>query len=214
MHAFHSLIFRAALHFSDTTAAVVFLSGLLLLLQGFRFARILLALSAAFGGFFLGEVLAVAAELPSPGTAALAGVLVLALCIAKPRAGIVLASAMTFAVLGFYFTDRFGAPRAIQFGVTIVAGLIGFFLYWIHRESTPVLVTSIQGAILLILGFVGLANVLLPSLAHTFVDWSTHVGLIVPGMMIILSITGYAVQSNLTQGDVTSGTRYRWSNAV
>ena len=82
---------------------------------------------------------------------------------------------------------------------------LGFALSYGGSRSLPILVTTRQGAMILMLGFVGLADLFAPTFAETFVRWSGH-WMIVPTLLGMLVVLGYSVQANAQQGDIRAGT--------
>ena len=71
----------------------------------------------------------------------------------------------------------------------------------------PIVVTILQGAGLLVVGFVGVTCELVPSLGLTFVEWADRLPLMVPVLMVMLCVLGYSVQYNAFNGDISSGGR-------
>jgi len=204
VYDFQSLIFRAASHWSEATALVVLGLGLLYTLQGFRFARFLVAVSCAGGGLAVGGILGKLAGFPVVSAAVGAAVLGL-LALIRYRLGLALASAFTIGALGPYIGVQLGVKPNMVPVVTAAAFSAGYSLIWVCRRTLPIVVTIIQGAGLLVVGFVGLTCALAPSLGLTFVDWANNIPVMVPGLMLMLCALGYSVQANAHQGDMESG---------
>lgn len=207
-----SVVFRWAQQQTEASALVVFILGMLFGLQGFRFARVLLALVCGAGGFLLGAmagvVLGVTPELVSLPLAGILG----AAALWKYRFGVSLASTFTFAALGHYVSTRFDAMPSTVLITWLVGGFLGLSLYHLHVRQTPILVTTILGAALMIVGFIGLASGLAPSLAETFVATADSYRLMVPVLGIMLCVLGYSVQANAWQGDIKSGGANGWNS--
>ena len=211
MHDLQGLIFRSASHWPGATALVVLSVGLLYTLQGFRFARFLLAVSCAGGGFALGTILAALLNLP-PIVPIITAAGLGAGALARSRLAVPLASAFTLAALAQYLAAQLHQSPTV---VWIAGGLglpAGFSLKWVCRRTLPILVTIVQGAGLLVLGFVGITNAVVPSLGETFVDCAARYALLVPGLMLILCVLGYSVQANALQGDIESGGNPGWND--
>lgn len=204
MYDIQGLIFQDASDWSAATALVVLGIGLLYLLQGFRFARFLIPVSCAGGGLALGGILAGLVGLPASVPLSVAAVLGI-LALFWYRRGLTLASGFTLGALGLYLASQVGLPPNIMLvigGGGFVAGLAAI---WICGRTLPILVTVVQGAGLLVVGFVGLTTALAPSLGVTFVEWATQIRVMVPALMVMLCVLGYSVQANAFQGDIESG---------
>jgi hypothetical protein len=204
VYDFQSLIFRFASHWSAATSLVVLGVGLLYTLQGFRYARLLTAVSCAGGGLVVGGIVVGLAKLPLPlafGIAASLGLVALL----RFRAGLALTSAFATGALAQYLVAQIGLDPII----TLIAAGTGFpaglSLIWVCRRSLPILVTIVQGAGLLVVGFVGITNAVAPSLGQTFLEWAADIPLMVPGFMLMLCVLGYSVQANAQQGSIETG---------
>lgn len=206
MHDFQSLIFRSAGRWSEATSLAVFAIGLLYALQGFRFARFLLPLVCAGGGLALGAVLAAVADLPG-AVAILVAAVLLIVALLRFRVALMLSSAFTFGAVAQYLAVQLGMRPHMSLITGGIGFAVGFTLVYVCRRTLPIIVTIIQGAGLLVVGFVGLSTGLVPSLGLTFVDWSGRLPLMVPVLMVMLCTLGYTVQINAYQGDIESGGR-------
>lgn len=188
--------------------------GLLMALQGFRFSRILLAVICGAGGFVSGDVVGgVLGEggLLIGGTAAL---IFGGIALARPRIGLALASLFTFGALAQWLSFRLGIPANIAGFSMVLGGALGFSMFWLCRRTLPLIVTTLQGAGLLVVGFVATTSSLMPNLGETFVDWSSDVPLTVPVLMVMLCITGISVQANGQQGDMQTGSGRGWNSEL
>jgi len=211
MHDFQRLIFQSASHWSAASGLVLLLVGLLYLLQGFRFARFLLAVSCAGGGFLLGGLLAGLTGL-TPIIALIGAGGLGALALARQRVGLGMASTFTFGALAQYLAVQLGMRHDMVVVAAAVGAAAGLSLVWICHRPLPAVLTIVQGSVLLIVGFVGLTSALAPSLGLTFVDWAAHIPLMVPTLMVMLSVLGYSVQANAQQGDMEAGGAPGWDN--
>jgi hypothetical protein len=204
VYDFQSLIFRSASHWSAATALAVLAIGLFYTLQGFRFARFLVVVSCTGGGVVVGGILVAVAGLPLPvafGVAASLGLLALL----RFQIGLALASALTGGALAQYLAAQLGLEPTITLVAAGIGLPVGYSLTWVYRRTLPILVTIVQGAGLLIVGFVGVTNAVAPSLGATFVEWAASIPLMVPGFVLMLCVLGYSVQANAQQGDVETG---------
>lgn len=204
MYDFQGLIFRSASQWSEAISVVALGIGLLYTLQGFRFARFLLPLTCAGGALALGAVVASATELPFE-VALVAGALVGTVALLRFRVALMFSSAFTAGAAFQYIAIQVGIAPKISLLIGGVGLLVGFSLLWVCRRMLPIVVTIVQGAGLLVVGFVGLSTALLPSLGLTFVDWAERLPLMVPALMVMLCVLGFSVQASAYQGDVESG---------
>ena len=204
MYDFQSLIFRSASRWSEATALVVLGVGLLYTLQGFRFARFLLAVSCACGGLVLGRILTALADLP-PIVPVIAAAALGVFALMRHRVALALASAFTLGALAQYLAVQLGFRTYMVWVIAGVGLPVGFSLIRVCRRTLPILVTIVPGSGLLVVGFVGLTNALVPSLGLTFLDWAESFPPMVPGFMLMLCILGYSVQANALHGDIESG---------
>ena len=107
--------------------------------------------------------------------------------------------------LGYYLATQVGFHSAAWWTCTLTGGGLGLALAWSNKRAMPLVVTSVQGVALMIVGFVGLSNALLPSLGITFLEWAADWSLLVPAMLGMLWVTAYSCQTNTQQGDIRSG---------
>ena len=82
---------------------------------------------------------------------------------------------------------------------------MGLVLGLVSREPMAILFTTLQGAGLTIVGFVGLSSTVLPTLGQTFRQMAGNNGLLVPVLIVMLTVTGYSYQASSRQGDIVSG---------
>lgn len=204
MYDFQRLIFDAASRWPEATSLVVMGAGLLYLLQGFRFARFLLPLTCVGGGLVVGAIVAGLTGLPPLGAIVFAGGLGV-LTLVRFGAALKLASAFTFGALAQYLAVQLGFGPHMVIGIAAAGFAGGLYLYWVCRRSLSVLVTILQGAGLLVVGFVGLTSELTPSLGFTFQEWAERIPLMVPVLMTMLCVLGYSVQANAKRGDMETG---------
>lgn len=198
-------LFRWAGAQGQGTAVVIVALGLLCALQGFRFARFLFAITCGAAGFFAGGAVAAAIGAPAPPAALLCGAVLGGIGMYRFAIGACMSSMFVFALVAGNLAARFTAdPNSILFGMGVGA-LFGLSLRWVSVRAMPIIVTTVAGAGLLIVGFVGLTGSLAPSLAQTFVDWSQTIPLLTPAMMVMLFVLGYSVQANAQQGDIQTG---------
>lgn len=199
------LIFRWASFQTSGTGAAIFALGLLCAFFGFRFARFLLAMSAGGVGAIVGWKLAGLTGLTPVLTSLLLAAGMGTVALRYRQVGLMAAVATTFAALGYYLAAQFGLHVAAKWVCVCVGGGLGLALPCLNRRAMPLVVTSVQGVALMIVGFVGLSNALLPSLGVTFLEWAADWSLLVPAMLGMLWVTAYSCQANTQQGDIRSG---------
>ena len=187
------------------SALIVLAVGLLYTLQGFRFGRLLMCVTAAGGCAMLGAIVAAIVQAPVWFGATVAGVIGLAIALSHFRTALVMSAIVVGAATCQLLTARFTSAADTLLIATGVGAVGGGCLQWVCLRSLPVMLTAIQGAFLLIVGFVGLMSSIAPGLASTFVSWSNSIPLMTPVMMTMLYVLGYSVQANAQQGDMRSG---------
>lgn len=205
MEDIQSIAFRWIGQQSTVAALVVAGMGALLNLQGFRFGRFLMGLTSAGGGFAIGAVLATIGGMPIEIVGGVLAVAFFALGMWKYRIGIFLSSVFVGAGLANLLVSRFtGLPDTLAFA-TLIGAVAGGCLQWVCLKSLPIMITSVEGGFIMIVGFVGLAYWFAPSLAATYVGWSDSIPFMTPVMMVMLYVLGYSVQANAQQGDMRAG---------
>lgn len=187
-------------------------AGLLLALQGFRFARILIALTAAGAGILAGALGAQIGHVPVAGPAALGALLFGGIALLRYRIGLGIASALMFGLVLDFLAVQLaittpGSSVPFACGAVVGAAMLGLL-----GRTLPIIVTTLEGSVLLLIGFVGLCSALLPSLGNTFVATADRIALMVPTLLLMLFITGYSVQFNARQGDVRVGGGRGWND--
>jgi hypothetical protein len=136
------------------------------------------------------------------GLAGAAAVLGLAL----PKPGTVLASMGLWTVLAAYAATQLSLDvlwTRILLGLTALASLV---LTVLCRTTMTILLTAFHGAVLFILGLIGVGMVCMPVVGNTFREWTSGRSVIVPVLMLMLVATSYSYQANDRQGDGRVGT--------
>lgn len=207
-----SLVLDAALRWPPSVTLVILVAGLLYLTQGFRFARFLLALTAAAGGFAVGAGFANTFGLPAEILGLTLGGVLGLLAISKLMYGTIVSSVMVWALIAQWFAVKFEFPPSWITIIVSIGALLGAALFWIARRPLPLLITTLQGAAMVIVGFVGAAKVVAPSLAFTFTDWANSGVFLIMLMMTMLTVLGFSLQSTAKQGDIRSGGGRGWNS--
>lgn len=201
------LVFDWAASQPAVTGAAVLGAGLLYGFQGIRMIRFLILPVCAGAGCLLG--LSISQWTPAPAWAAMTGVAILGvvLGLVAPRSATVLANGVTWAALGAYFASQLGMKEVGTLLTGGVLGLLGTVFAVLSREAAITLSTTLQGAALMVVGFVGLSSNVLPSLGTTFRRIAGDYSLVVPLLLTMLAITAYSIQASTRQGDLLSGSQ-------
>lgn len=199
-------LFRWAAAQPAATGLVLFGTGLVFGFFGFRMFSLLLSVSLAALGALAGLLAGDAAGLPVDMTA-VTGALVGGLVAVSWRPGATaLACGATWGLLGAYLLIQFGfkgwpVPTAL-----LVCGGLGALFALLCPRTMQVVLTTLQGATLLVVGFVAVSSQMLPSVGGTFRAWADDWSLLVPGLLAMVAITAYSYQAMNQQGDIRSGT--------
>lgn len=200
------LIFSWAMRQQGSAAIALLMVGLLFTLQGFRFAGMLLPVTCSCGGFLVGSVGAALLNFDEPTVAAGVGAGIFGLAaLVSFRAGLIIASMFSFAILGQFVAERVDAAPMTMLVTSGIFAAVGVCLRWICLRPLPIIVTSVLGALILTVGFVAGAAQVAPSLAGTFVHYAGKWSVVTPLFLLMLFVLGYSVQANAQQGDITSG---------
>lgn len=204
MH-FQKLVFDWAASQSAITGAAVLGAGLVYGLFGLRGIRFLLPLPTAGIGCLLGWLAASYGNLPVIPCLGGGSLLGLILGIACPRGSTIIVGGATWAALAGYLTNRFGAPDPITLGAMTLFGIGGLVLTAVSRAAMTVLFTTLQGAGLVVVGFVALASDAIPSLGHTFRAMANGHAILVPILLGMVCVTAYSYQASARRGDLFTG---------
>jgi hypothetical protein len=187
------------------TGAVIFAAGLLSAFHGVRMLRIVLPVVCAELGYALALALAAWAELaPLPVVAAFV-VLSVVVALLRPRAAAVLASGITWALLGAFLAAQLGFKGLVVWATLALLGGMGTLLTVVSRPTMTILLTSLHGAAGMIVGFVGIAATVMPVVSDTFRSWADEQSLVIPVVLAMLVTAGYSCQANGMRGDLRVG---------
>ncbi len=187
------------------TGLVIMGVGLLSGFYGFRMFRYLVILYCAglgaWGGWELTKLVDISPPLVMGGLASIAGLLALR----WPRPGTVCASAGIWGAVAGYLLLQFGFGSTVvlsAFGVGLAIGLVFAILY---PRTTPVLLSTMVGSALIVLGFIGLSCDLLPAVGNTVKVWALGKSPFITMLLIVLTVMAYSVQAMEKQGDMYTG---------
>lgn len=201
-------LFRWAAAQPALTGAVIFCLGLVYAFAGFRLFRFLLSVTCAGLGWLVGVVAAEMAHLTPElvGVSGLLGAgLGVAISIYREKPALFATAMATWGALAWYLALQLGLPRLTVFVLGgIGAGLGGLFSLLAYRGMRVVL-STLQGAVLLVVGWVSLSSSIAPSIGSTFRQWAGSQSLLVPVFLVMLFVTGYSFQAMRERGDIKSG---------
>lgn len=183
----------------------VFGIGLLYGFFGYRFARFVLVFPTAGCGCILGALGAEYAGVPALYLMAAGGLLGAVLAIARPPAAAVIAGGATLAALGGYITWQFGFRANMPTTAMLLGGAAGLTLTWLTRHPMIIVITTLQGAGLIMVGFVGVAAKVMPTMCTTFRHMAQDYGVMVPVLLSMLTVTAYSIQANSRRGSMFTG---------
>jgi hypothetical protein len=187
------------------TGAAIFAAGLLATFCGNRFLRFLLVVIGGELGYAVAAALT--AGLGWTGGLVPYGALALGAvgALARPRVAAVVASGVTWGLLGAYLATQLGARGPAPWAVLALSGSAGILLAVVSRPTMSVVLTSLHGAAWMIVGFVGVSVAVTPAIGVTFQSWAEDQSLVVPVLLAMLLATGYSCQANSTKGDMRVG---------
>jgi hypothetical protein len=188
------------------TGAVILGIGLLSGFLGYRMIRFLLVVST-------GGIVAAVATMASLYfgihpllPVALGGLAGAILGFTAPRPAIALNSGLTLALLAGYITSQLGL-RGNPLWITLaLVAASSFVLGLLSHRTMTLVITTLHGSALMIIGFVGLSSEIAPSIGATFVKWGHSKSLVVPLLLTMVTAMAYSVQVSKRQGDICTGT--------
>ena len=189
---------------SGLTGAVIMAAGLASSFYGYRLLRFLLVIFCGGLAYAVGLTLEGLVSLPPVVTPALGlggglgGLL-------WPVPGMVFASGATWALCGAYLAGQLGFRGALAWAALAFCGCVGTLMALLCRRAMTILLTSVHGAVWMIVGFVGLSATIMPSVSTTFRNWASGQSLMIPILMLMLVTTAYSCQANAKQGAIFTG---------
>jgi hypothetical protein len=187
------------------TGLIVLMAGVVYGFFGFRLFRFLLAVTCAGLGWLVGLWLALATGFPAAAIAPAAGLGGGLLSLKWQRPAVVIALSMTWAILGYYLAIQTHVPKVMWLPTGGVTGLLGALFGCLCYKTTTVILTTLQGVTLMVLGFVAVATQIVPAVGSTFRQWANNQSLLVPVFMTMLFAAAFSYQSTHLQGDIRTG---------
>jgi hypothetical protein len=184
---------------------LIFGIGLLFGFEGWRFYRFLLGAILGGLGYIAGALAGSMGQMPEVGAGI--GGLGIGVLIAwrGPRISETLGATGIFAIFGWYLAQQFGFPGSWPLACAAILAGIGAMLANVSRRTMPMLITTMIGGFLMMVGVVGLTATYIPSFSSTFRDFAHAWPLVGPIMVAMAIAMSYAYQSNHKQGSITSG---------
>jgi hypothetical protein len=199
------IIFGWVAHQGGLSGAAIFAAGLLAAFHGVRLQRLLIVLLCAVCGYGLGDVLSAWTDWPPLLVIAAATLASAATALVWPRPTTLVASGLTWALLGAYLASQLGSSGPISCALAALLGSAATVLTIIARPSMTMLLTSLHGAAWMIVGCVGITADALPVVSETFRSWASNQPLVVIVLLGMLATTAYSCQSNALRGDLRTG---------
>ncbi|MDX2197358.1 MAG: hypothetical protein SF069_00125 [Phycisphaerae bacterium] len=187
------------------TGIAVFMLGFAYAFYGNKMLPGLLAICCAGIGWVGGMVLGELGHFPGPVAAALAMIAFAAIGAMRPRIGVAIGATVVAAVLGAYCTNLFGAPPQVSLATIGVGAVLGLTLSFLAPRTVPLLLTTVLGTALLLIGFVGAATQFLPDIGQTLREWSATYAAVFPMLGGMLAVAAYSFQSMQQRGDMMTG---------
>ncbi len=201
------LLFDWIAHQHGLTGATFLALGLLYGFYGVQAIRLLVLAPAVGLGCLIGLFVAPLLQL-APLVPAIAGALLLgAASAAWPKFAVITCGGATWAALGGYLATQFGLGHIPVLISLALVGAGGTVLTAVSLRPMIMVTTALQGSSLMVMGFVGVATAVLPSLGYTFRGFAQDYSLVVPVLLTMLVVTSYSHQGSAQQGDILTGVR-------
>ncbi|MBK8913045.1 MAG: hypothetical protein IPM64_00345 [Phycisphaerales bacterium] len=198
-------LFTWVTHQHGTVGLALFALGMLYAFMGFRFYAAMTALSCAFIGWMVGAFTAPIAEMDPLIGGIAGGVAGAGLAVASRRGAAMVAAAATWGALVCYLLHQVGVMPPTLTAATAVGAILGCGFVCFCRHAPIAVNTALQGVMLIVVGWVGLSTAFVPSIGRTFVVWASGWEMLVPGLLLMLFVTGYSYQAMNLRGDIRTG---------
>lgn len=189
-------------HQPGTTGLVIFAVGVIYGFHGFRLFTPLLGLTWAGLGALVGLILSSTLALPPIPTVAGVALVCAVAAFNAHRGAAVGACAAVWGLLGWYLAEQLGGELMVRIVCAGSAGLLGGLFAFLCYRTMTVLLTTMQGAVLMVIGMIGVSNAYLPTFGTTFLTMADRIGVLGPAMVLVVTVTGYSYQAVQRQGDV------------
>jgi MFS family permease len=189
------------------TGGVILLVGIVSGFFGWRMARFLITVYAGIAGYVAALALTpLLQQQPPSGLVGLvaAGVAGL-IALGAPRPAMVVLSGALWGVVAAYLATQLGQHGVFVWLPAGMGAMLGTVFGLLCRRTTPLVITTLFGAGLIVVGFVGLANEVLPDVGSTFGGWAQGRSFMIPLLLLMLSVTAYSFQLKERQGEISTG---------
>lgn len=205
MTNYQQILFDWAAQQHALTGAVLLGLGLLSGFLGFRMVRFLLVVST--GGILavVTGMVALKYDLPVLLPAVATGLGGAFLGLLAARAAVTVNAALTIALMAAYIATQVGIQGNALWVILALFAAGGGTLGLISHRTMLLVITTLQGSVLMIIGVVGVASELAPSIGGTFCQWARTKSLIVPMLLTMVTTMAYSVQVSKRQGDICTG---------
>lgn len=195
-------------------SVAIFFAGALLAFQGFRFYRAALTLTAFALGWIGASIAAPMLGYPSEIIPFAVGAVAAGAALAFMVPAIPFVCGGLWAGLGFWLAEQCGFSATATLISAGLGGILGVLFAWLCPRATTLVLTALQGSALMIIGFAGAADLIMPSVASTFRAWALDQGLLTPLLMGMLFTAAYSVQASQTRGQIIVGAQRSVEDAI
>lgn len=205
MYHFQTEVLRWVSHQPGITGLVIFFVGLVFAFSGHKFFAGLLGVACAGIGWLLGYVAGHYINEAQQFLPAILAVLCGIMGLLWRKLGVLLVASGTGGILGLYFSDQLGFSSLMIIAMTIVGAGLATIYSFLSPRSAPVIVTTILGTMMLVIGFVGLSTTFLPSVGSSLRTYANSFSLLLPMLGGMVFIASYSYQSMHLRGDMETG---------
>jgi hypothetical protein len=110
------------------------------------------------------------------------------------------------ALLAGYATTQMHLDQMWARIVISLTTLVALVMTVLCRAMMTILLTAFHGAVLFILGLIGVGMACMPVVGNTLREWTCGRSVIVPVLLVMLVATSFSYQANDRQGDARVGT--------
>lgn len=198
-------LFRWAATQPLPAGALLLLAGIVYGFFGFLVFRFLLAVTCAGLGWGVGTIAATATDSAVNVWGPAAALALAALSLKWERPAVAVASGGVWGTLAAYLAGLFDVPPIGVWVAGGVTGCLGVLFAVLNYRTNTVVLTTLQGVALLLVGFVALASNAMPAVGATFRQWASNQVLVVPVLMTMLFVAAYSYQAMCQRGDIRTG---------
>lgn len=209
MHTYQAEVFRWAALQGGLSGLAIFGFGIAYAFFGRKLFSGLLPLACAAIGWLAGSIVAAATAAantdPSPAPSAMLMALLALIAIYWKKFGTSLAGGIVGAACGAYFGNLFEAPREVTLALFVAGAILSTVGSLLCPRTMPLLLTTLLGTALLLIGFVATSTAFVPALGGTFRDMATGQAFVIPIIALMVFVGGYSFQSMQARGDMVTG---------